>query len=265
MAGRADEPGPARAAEAPKAASKWPWLLAASAAVALAAFGLARWLAPPAPASGARLVHVSIALPPGYDLGSSHLTPISITHDGSRIAFVGQKDGKNRIFVRALDEPEAKPLEGTEGGDGPFFSPDGQWIGFFADGKLRKITVDGAAVQTLAEAAAHRGGDWGDDGFLYFAPSNIGAIWRVPEAGGAAAAYTHFDAAAGEISHRWPHRVTGTGALLFSAWTGPGDDEHHVALQPEAAGGIAFSSPAAMRRNTPLAPASSSTPAGASS
>ena len=236
MAGRADEPAPARAAEPSRAPTRWPWLLAAVATGALAAFGLTRWLAPPALAGSARTAHVSIALPPGYELGSSQLTPITISHDGSRIAFVGLKDGKNRIFVRALDEPEAKPLEGTEGGDGPFFSPDGQWIGFFADGKLRKVTVNGAAVETLADVTSHRGGDWADDGFLYFAPTNVGGIWRVPERGGAAAQYTRLEATAGEISHRWPHRVAGSDALLFSVWTGPGDDEHSIALQSEAAG-----------------------------
>ena len=236
MAGRADETGPAPVAEPSRAPARWPWLLAASAAVALATFGLTRWLAPAAPAGGAKTAHVSIALPPGYELGSSQLTPIAISHDGSRIAFVGLKDGRNRIFVRALDEPEAKPLEGTEGGDGPFFSPDGQWIGFFADGKLRKVTVNGAAVETLADVTSHRGGDWGDDGFLYFAPTNVGGIWRVPERGGAAAQYTRLEATAGEISHRWPHRVAGSDALLFSVWTGPGDDEHSIALQSEAAG-----------------------------
>ncbi len=236
MAGRADETGPAPVAEPSRAPAIWPWLLAASAAVALATFGLTRWLAPAAPAGGAKTAHVSIALPPGYELGSSQLTPIAISHDGSRIAFVGLKDGRNRIFVRALDEPEAKPLEGTEGGDGPFFSPDGQWIGFFADGKLRKVTVNGAAVETLADVTSHRGGDWGDDGFLYFAPTNVGGIWRVPERGGAAAQYTRLEATAGEISHRWPHRVAGSDALLFSVWTGPGDDEHSIALQSEAAG-----------------------------
>lgn len=235
IAGRGDEPQPSAAAMPTKPPALWRWILAASAAAALVTLAGTRWLRPSAPAGGARSVHVSIALPPGYELGSGQLTPLSIAHDGSRIAFVGMKDGKNRIFVRALDEPEATPLAGTEGGDGPFFSPDGQWIGFFAEGKLRKVTVNGAAVVTLTDAANHRGGDWGDDGFLYFAPSNISSIWRVPESGGAAVEYTHLDAAAGEISHRWPHRVAGSAALLFSAWTGPGDDEHHVAMQSGAA------------------------------
>jgi eukaryotic-like serine/threonine-protein kinase len=113
----------------------------------------------------------------------------------------------------------------------PSFSPDGRWIGFFAGSKLRKIAVGGAALQELAEAPNHRGGDWGDDGYLYFAPTNIGNIWRVPEGGGAATEVTRVDPAAGEISHRWPHRVAGTGTLLYSVWTGPGDNEHHVAVQ----------------------------------
>jgi Tol biopolymer transport system component/tRNA A-37 threonylcarbamoyl transferase component Bud32 len=217
------------AAGAPRARTTLRLVLATAAAVALVTFGLTRWLVSPGAATAARSAHVSIALPDGYEIGAPNLRPLAISHDGARVAFVGLKDGKNRIFVRALEESEATALEGTEGGDGPFFSPDGEWIGFFAGGKLRKITVSGAALQTLADAPFHRGGDWGDDGFLYFAPTNVGSIWRVPEAGGAATEVTRVNPSAGEISHRWPHRVAGTNALLFSVWTGPGDDEHLVA------------------------------------
>jgi len=206
-------------------------IVLAAAATAVLTFGLTRWLGSPGAATSGRSAHLSVVLPQGYELGSSQLMPVAISHDGTRLVYVGLKDGKNRIFVRALEEPGAKALEATEGGDGPFFSPDGQWIGFFSGGKLRKITVNGAALQALADAPFHRGGDWGDDGFIYFAPTNIGGIWRVPEKGGAAIAVTRVDAAAGEISHRWPQRVAGTTTLLFAAWTGPGDDEHHVAMQ----------------------------------
>ena len=206
-------------------------VLPTAAAVALLTFGLTRWLGSPHGTTGARSAHVSIALTDGYEVGAANLNPIAITHDGARVAYVGQLDGKNRIFIRALDQSEGQALEGTEGGDAPFFSPDGQWIGFFAAGKLRKIAVSGAALQPLADAPFHRGGDWGDDGFIYFAPTNIGGIWRVPEGGGAASQVTQLDSVTGEISHRWPHRVAGSKALLFAAWTGPGDDEHNVAAQ----------------------------------
>jgi len=225
--------GAAAATAAPSATRKrvGPIVLATAAAMALVTFGLTRWLMAPSVPAGARNAHVSVALPEGYELGSAHVRPLAISRDGARLAFVGQQDGKNRIFVRALTESEAKPLAGTEGGDGPFFSPDGQWIGFFSGSKLRKITVSGAALQALADAPNHRGGDWGDDGFLYFAPTNTRGIWRVPEGGGAATEVTHVDTAGGEISHRWPQRVAGTNTLLFSVWTGPGEDEHHVATQ----------------------------------
>ncbi|MES2124443.1 MAG: protein kinase [Gemmatimonadota bacterium] len=206
-------------------------VLPTAAAVALLTFGLTRWLSAPDGSTGGRSIHVSIPLPGGYELGASDLGPVAISHDGSRIAYVGQKDGKNRIFVRALDQTEARALDGTEGGDGPFFSPDGEWIGFFAGAKLRKIAVSGAALQQLADAPFHRGGDWGDDGFIYYAPTNIGGIWRVPEGGGTPTLVTQLDTAVGEISHRWPHRVAGSKTLLYAAWTGPGDDEHSVAAQ----------------------------------
>ena len=206
-------------------------VLPTAVAVALVTLGLTLWLGAPRGSTGGRSAHVSITLPQGYDLGASDLGPVAISHDGSRVAYVGQRDGKNRIFVRALEEPSAKALDGTEGGDAPFFSPDGQWIGFFSGSKLRKIAVSGAALQSLADAPFHRGGDWGDDGFIYFAPTNIGGIWRVPEAGGAASQVTQLDTVAGEISHRWPHRVAGSKTLLYAAWTGPGDDEHGVAAQ----------------------------------
>ncbi|MFA6958408.1 MAG: protein kinase [Thermoanaerobaculia bacterium] len=234
LEGRMDDAPPAPSSGAkrgPRAGAIAIAIACSAVAATFITLGVTRWLVPPASAAAARSAHVSIALPEGYEAGSTHLRAVAISHDGARIAFVGLKDGKNRIFVRALDDPEATALEGTEGGDGPFFSPDGQWIGFFAGSKLRKIAVGGAALETLADAPSHRGGDWGDDGYIYFAPTNVGGILRVPESGGATTEVTHVNAAGGEISHRWPQRVAGTTTLLFSIWTGPGDDEHHVAMQ----------------------------------
>jgi len=208
-------------------------LVVATAAIAVAVtFALTRWLSPAgAPAASGQATHVSAVLPDGVELGSTNLLPIALSHDGTRLAFVGEQDGKNQIYVRTLTDPTPKALDGTEGGDGPFFSPDGRWIAFFAGSKLRKIAVGGAALQTLADASFHRGGDWGGDGYIYFAPTNMSGIWRVPEAGGAATEVTRREPANGEISHRWPHLIAGTNTLIFGVWTGPGDDEHHVAMQ----------------------------------
>jgi len=208
-----------------------PLLIATAVLAVLATFGLTRWLLPAGSTTSGAVRHVSIALPEGVELGSPDLLPIALSDDGTRVAYVGLHDGKNQIYVRALSESAPKALDGTEGGDGPFFSPDGQWIGFFAASKLRKISVGGAAPEALADAPSHRGGDWGDDGYIYFTPTNIGAIWRVPEGGGTASEVTRKEPANGEISHRWPHLVAGTNTLLFGAWTGPGNDETLIGMQ----------------------------------
>ncbi|MFN8650270.1 MAG: protein kinase [Gemmatimonadales bacterium] len=228
---RSAQPRRALGRGAPGAGSLLRVILPTAALVALVTFGVTRWLGAPRSAATGLSMHVSIPLPDGHELGASNLTPVAISRDGARIAYIGQKDGKNRIFVRALEDVAANPLEGSEGGEAPFFSPDGQWVGFFSGGKLRKIAVSGAALQPLADAPFHRGADWGDDGFIYFAPTNIGGIWRVPEGGGTATQVTVLDTVAGEISHRWPHRIPGTTSLLYAAWTGPGDEEHAVAAQ----------------------------------
>jgi serine/threonine-protein kinase len=177
------------------------------------------------------VAHVSVVLPDGDELGLTSQWPIALSEDGVRIAYAGRRGGKTQLFVRTLSESAPRVLEGTEGCQSPFFSPDGQWIGFFAESKLRKIAVGGAAMQPLADAPFSRGGAWGSDGFIYFAPTNISGIWRVPEGGGTATEATRKDSANGEISHRWPHIVAGTNMLLFAVWTGPGNDEHNVAIQ----------------------------------
>ena len=65
--------------------------------------------------------------------------------------------GERRLYLRSLEQLDALPLPGTEGGSHPFFSPDGRWVGFFAEGKLKKTSINGGKVLTLAEAPAHRG------------------------------------------------------------------------------------------------------------
>ena len=208
-----------------------PFVLAAAVLAAAATFGLTRWLAPEGSAASSGATHVSVVLPDGVELGSTPFRPLALSRDGNRVAFIGLHDGKTQLYVRSLGEPASRALDGTEGAQSPFFSPDGEWIGFFTESKLRKIAVGGAALQTLADAPGHRGGDWGKDGNIYYAPTNISGIWRVPEGGGPATEVTRKDVGNAEISHRWPQLVAGTDTLLFTVWTGPGDDEHNVAVQ----------------------------------
>ena len=93
-----------------------------------------------------------------------------LSPDGTMLAFVAQQAGQARLFIRKLDQLQAAALAGTEGADHPFFSPDGQWIAFFAGGRLKKVSVTGGAAVTLCDAPPGRGGTWTDDDTILFTP-----------------------------------------------------------------------------------------------
>ncbi|MEQ1892893.1 MAG: protein kinase [Planctomycetota bacterium] len=175
-------------------------------------------------------VRVSLALPEGQ-IGVPDEMPLAISPDGSQVVYVGLNDEITRLYLRPLGVATATPIAGTEGAKSPFFSPDGRWLGFFAQSKLKKVTVGGSALEALADAPGARGGVWGVDDTIYYAPTNASSLWRVPAAGGAASEATYLDRAAGEISHRWPELTPDGKTLLFSIWTGPGHEERHVARQ----------------------------------
>lgn len=156
----------------------------------------------------------------GYGI-SSALSP-----DGTRLAFVAStSDEKHRLYVRSLDQLQATVLQGTEGAESPFFSPDGRWLGFFADGKLKKIAVDGGAAVTLCDAPSGRGGTWSEDGSIVFAPDIRSALFVVSSSGGTPEMLTTLDVAAGEATERWPQYLPGGKAVVFTSDTHGGDYE----------------------------------------
>ena len=138
-----------------------------------------------------------------------------VSPDGTQLAFVAQPlGGARRFYVRRLDQLTATSLAGTENAVTPFFSPDGQWLGFFGGSKLKKIAVTGGAPVTLADAPAARGGSWAEDGTIIFAPSSTSGLWRVPAAGGTAERLTTL--AEGEATHRWPQVLPSGRAVLYT-------------------------------------------------
>ena len=114
-----------------------------------------------------------------------------LSPDGTTLAFVAQQAGQTRLFVRKLDQLQAAALAGTEGAANPFFSPDGQWIAFFAGGKLKKVSVTGGAAVKLCDAPTGRGGTWTDDDTIIFTPTSAPntTLMRVPAAGGTPAVF----------------------------------------------------------------------------
>jgi Tol biopolymer transport system component len=210
-------------------------VVAAALLAVVATRALSPAAAPAAPAAG--VTRLAVALPENDEVVDSNRIPIALSPDGSMLVFVGRHDGIQQLFLRRFTERDPVPLPGTEGAAMPFFSPDGQWIAFFAQTKIKRIAVGGAALQIItADAPDPRGGTWGRDGVIYFAPTNMSGLFKVPAAGGVATALTTLDSDQGEISHRWPHVLPDGRALLFTIWTGPGMDERRIVMQSVATG-----------------------------
>ncbi|MEK7409497.1 MAG: hypothetical protein AAB225_30905, partial [Acidobacteriota bacterium] len=156
----------------------------------------------------------------GSDVALTRLTgaAVILSPDGKRILYVSRSSGgSSQLYTRRLDQPRAAPLSGAEGAESPFFSPDGQWVAFFAGGKLKKIAVEGGAAVTLCDAANGRGGSWGDNGEIVAALGSREGLSRVSAAGGPPAPLTKLDPAKKETSHRWPQILPGGKAVLFVA------------------------------------------------
>jgi Tol biopolymer transport system component len=126
-------------------------------------------------------------------------------------------DGQSAIWVRDLDGLAFRMLLGTEGANSlPFWSPDSRWIGFFADGKLKKIDVTGGPAITLCDVPNARGGSWNREGVIIFAQLAVG-VFRLSAAGGAPTQLTKIDIAAGEVTHRAPWFLPDGRHFLYTA------------------------------------------------
>jgi serine/threonine-protein kinase len=146
------------------------------------------------------------------------LVPAVVSPDGTHIAFpVAGSDGRAILAVRRLDQSASTQLAGTQEADQPFFSPDGRWLGFFAGGKLKKVSISGGTPVELCDASIARGGSWGDDGSIVAALSNGTGLSRIPSAGGGPQPIT--TTGPGDPTHRWPQILPGARAVLFTGRT----------------------------------------------
>ncbi len=196
-----------------------PWPLAAGLAAALAG-GLAWWAREPA-APEPRIVRIPIDLPAEQAIPLGLGTSVAISRDGRRQVLTIEEQDTVRLMVREVDRLESRILPGTEGASSPFFSPDGEWIAFFAGGELKKVSLAGGPPLTLATLAADndRGATWSEDGTIFLTPGPQGSLQRVSEQGGALAPATELDPERSERTHRWPHALPGGRAVLFTSDT----------------------------------------------
>ncbi len=165
-------------------------------------------------------IHSSVLIPDEIYLHSfgQYAGPAVLSPDGRNIVFTGVlSTGVSQLYVRSLGSSDLRPLEGTQGAHYPFWSPDSRYIAFFADNKLKRVSVAGGSVISICDAVEGRGGSWGTDGTIIFTPSVWTPLYRVSATEGIPEQITALDAARNESTHRWPYFLPdGKHFLYFS-------------------------------------------------
>jgi serine/threonine protein kinase len=181
-----------------------PIVLVASAVAILALVAAAWALTHSAPSvAPSNLTRLSIARPESP--GSTGPGTFAIAPDGSAVVFALTKEaGESYLWIRDLDDPVGRIIQGTENASFPFWSPDSRQIAFFADGKLKRVPRSGGAVQRVCDAANGRGGAWSPSGTIVFAPNPFSPLFKVAADGGAPEAVTKLDTTGDVSSHRFP-------------------------------------------------------------
>ena len=202
--------------------SRLPWIIA-SAAV-LAAIGLGGAYLSVAPRLNP-VVRSTILPPPGASFVT--MVPASgppvISPDGALLAFSARDErGKVLLYVRPLTSTTPQPLAGTDDATYQFWSADGRELGFFAQGKLKRVNAKGGPVQDVCEVSNGRGGAWNKDGVILFTPTATAGLMRVPASGGKPEPVTTIDMARGQNSHRFPHFLPDNRHFLYWARSGTG-------------------------------------------
>jgi serine/threonine protein kinase len=194
------------------------WIAAAAAAGLVAAY--AGWQ------GGLRTrtkssAHLTVTLPTDKALLNNSTEPIAISPDGTALVYSAQGDDrKPQLYLRKLDTFETTPIAGTEDGTCPFFSPNGEWLGFLtSDYKLKKVSLRGGSSVTMADNAAYIGGSWADDDTIYFEKSFTSGVYAVAAGGGQARQVTQ-PAKTDDRAHLWPDVLPGGRGLIFTVWTG---------------------------------------------
>jgi eukaryotic-like serine/threonine-protein kinase len=197
-----------------------PWSIAA---IALLVAAVATWRAPRGGAhEPAPLQRLTISLPPGAPVVTRSTDTMALSPDGQDLVYVGPRGGIEQLYRRPLDRLEAGPMPGTENAFTPFFSPDGEWVGFFADGKLKKIALTGGMALSICEAPRSRGASWGPDNTIVFAPTSDARLWSVSASGGAPKALTTLDSREGDKTHSWPEILPTGKVVVFTVGTDSG-------------------------------------------
>jgi len=184
------------------------------AAILAAGLGLAGYLAFRKTATPLQFYRTSLVLPSYLDY---HSGPMAISPDGKAVAYAAPTEGGQRIlWIRRFDQAAPQPLPATIDASSPFWSPDGQTLGYFTFRKLNRISAGGGQPEVIADASGGLGATWSRQGDILFSPNTVSPILRVPASGGDAVAMTRLEKL-GHRSHRWPYFLPDGKRFLFLA------------------------------------------------
>ncbi|MDP3717496.1 MAG: winged helix-turn-helix domain-containing protein [Acidobacteriota bacterium] len=171
-----------------------------------------------APTPFSPVIRLAMPLPADAPLGPRAERVLAASPDGRTIVYVAAGSAGPRLYQRSLDGVDAIAVAATEGAGNPFFSPDGEWIGFTSGKQLLKVPTRGGPPQTICEIQAGevRGATWLSTGAIVFAPGPAAALWRVSPDGGSPRPFTQLRFEAGERTHRWPHALPDGSGVLFT-------------------------------------------------
>jgi serine/threonine-protein kinase len=194
----------------------------------LSAFALGAWVAKPSsPAPVVKPMQLDVQLQSTGSMGSEVGTDVVVAPDGSRVVFVSTDSaGVSRIRMRRFDGSPTVDLVGTEGARGPFWSPDGRWVGFWARGQLKKTSIDGGSPVVLCDAPDLLGASWSDDGSIVAVIDASGRLVRVPAAGGTPS--TIMAVRAMDAAPRWPQMLPAGRVVIYTAISGIGADRGSI-------------------------------------
>ena len=201
-------------------------------------FWLMAWRSAPLASTSTIVKRVTIKLPDAEPLALAKFGPlgigrtaIALSPDGSLLAYMAERNGRSQLYVRALDQFDSKPVPGTEGAYNPFFSPDGRSLGFFAENKLKKVSLQGGEPVTLCEARIPHGASWGPEDTIVFADSEGYQLLRVSASGGRPELLSKTEDRA-----FYPEFLPGGKAVLFSVKGFHNPDYAQIVVLPLATG-----------------------------
>ena len=217
------------AAEAPR--GRQPVALMATIAVAVAAFAAGYMARVPARSPDRSVTRFVINLADGLSITRENRGGLALSPDDHALVFAAGNQGGTRLYVKWLDQPEPREIPGTDSAADPFFSPDGRWLGFFANRQLKKVSLTDGTMVVLTPVNDSTGAAWAPDGSIVFAPGYSSGLVRVSADGGAIQPLTTRNTAAGEAGHSWPDVLPDGDHVLYTIeYTGKPFDEADIGV-----------------------------------